>query len=127
MDIIFDIDFYCKTANRSRQNRSKEQKELIKEMIIFCKDNLSGLSLKELFEKIAYCAKEEILKWYPWNVNNEDAIAVNIGFYSEAVVMAGLFPDFDTLFKESFKYYTEYIAILDSEDTQFEDTFEDDW
>lgn len=52
---------------------------------------------------------------------------MNIGFYSEAVVMAGLFPDFDTLFKESFKYYTEYIAILDSEDTQFEDTFEDDW
>ena len=43
MDIIFDIDFYCKTANRSRQNRSKEQKELIKEMTIFCKDNLSGL------------------------------------------------------------------------------------
>lgn len=50
MDIIFDIDFYCKTANRSRQNRSKEQKELIKEMTIFCKDNLSGLSLRICFE-----------------------------------------------------------------------------
>lgn len=127
MDIIFDINFYCKTANYLRQNRRKEDKELIKGIAIFCKENLSGLTLKELIEKIANCAKKEILKWYPWNVNDENAIAVNIGFYAEAVVMAGLFSDFDTLFKESFKYYTENMVMLESEDTLFEDTFEDDW
>lgn len=125
MNIIFDINFYCKTANYLRQN--KEYRELISGMAIWCKDNLSGLNLKELIEKIADCAKKEILKYYPWNINDEDAIAVNVCFYAEAAVMAGLFSDFDTLFKESFKYYTENMVILESKDTLSEDTFEDDW
>lgn len=107
MKLSFDIEWYCKVAKQSSKNRYRDLNELIKQGSILYKEKFSNPTPYELYKQIAINAKEDIIKWYPWNLKDGSAITYCISLYCDAAIMANLSTDFDTLFKESFKYYIE--------------------
>lgn len=110
MKFTFDIEQDCEVAKHLSKNRGEDFNELIKKSSILYKEKFNNLTPSdELYKQIAINAKEDIIKWYPWNLKNEDAITICLSPYCDAAIMANLSTDFDTLFKESFKYYIENI------------------
>ena len=110
MNFTLSTELDCEVAKRLSKDRSKNFNELINKSSILYKEKFNDLTPpNELYKQIAINAKEDIIKWYPWNLKDEDAITVCLSPYCDAAIIANLSTDFDTLFKESFKYYIENI------------------